>query len=136
MRLLPEGVIRRMLNITNPSRQIAASGEALVGAAIAHSAASGRACSKTRTGGDHLPGRQGAQDLIVDGVHVLPSRLALDIATDRAIVILILLVLFVPNRKTLANRLKCRAREQPERSASRCIQGSGQNMGAAVLSGR
>jgi 2-phosphoglycerate kinase len=62
-----------------------------------------------------------AQDLIVDGVHVLPSRLELDIATDQAIVIPLMLV--VPKRKTLAKRLKHRAREQPERPASRYIQG-------------
>ncbi len=61
------------------------------------------------------------QDLIVDGVHVLPSRLELDIATDQAIVIPLMLV--VPKRKTLAKRLKNRARDQPERPASRYIQG-------------
>ena len=58
-------------------------------------------------------------DLIVDGVHVLPSRLDLDIRHDQAIVIPLMLV--VPNRKTLAKRLKRRAREQPERASSRYL---------------
>ena len=58
-------------------------------------------------------------DLIVDGVHVLPSRLDLDVRPDQAIVIPLMLV--VPNKKTLAKRLKRRAREQPERTSSRYL---------------
>ena len=56
-------------------------------------------------------------DLIIDGVHVLPSKLDLDIARDKAIVIPLMLV--VPNKKTLGKRLKRRAKEQPERASSR-----------------
>ncbi len=56
-------------------------------------------------------------DLIVDGVHVLPSKLDLDVASDKAIVIPLMLV--VPNKKTLSKRLKRRAKEQPERASSR-----------------
>jgi 2-phosphoglycerate kinase len=58
-------------------------------------------------------------DLIVDGVHVLPSELELDIPRDQAIVIPLMLV--VPNKKTLAKRLKRRAKEQPERASSRYL---------------
>jgi len=58
-------------------------------------------------------------DLIIDGVHVLPSKLDLDIALEQAIVIPIMLV--VPNKKTLGKRLKRRAREQPERASSRYL---------------
>jgi 2-phosphoglycerate kinase len=58
-------------------------------------------------------------DLIVDGVHVLPSKLDLDIAHDQAIVIPLMLV--VANKKTLAKRLKRRAKEQPERASSRYL---------------
>ncbi|MEN8179531.1 MAG: hypothetical protein ABFS39_13070 [Pseudomonadota bacterium] len=58
-------------------------------------------------------------DLIVDGVHVLPSKLELDIPRDQAIVIPLMLV--VPNKKTLGKRLKRREREQPERASSRYL---------------
>ena len=58
-------------------------------------------------------------DLIVDGVHVLPSELELDIARDQAIVIPLMLV--VPRKKTLRERLKYREREQPERGSSRYL---------------
>ncbi len=58
-------------------------------------------------------------DLIIDGVHVLPSKLDLEITRDQAI--LIPLVLVVPNKKTLGKRLKRRAREQPERASSRYL---------------
>ena len=60
-----------------------------------------------------------AHDLIIDGVHVLPSKLDLDIARDKAIVIPLTLV--VPNKKTLSKRLKRRAKEQPERASSRYL---------------
>lgn len=58
-------------------------------------------------------------DLIVDGVHVLPSKLDLDISRDQAIVIPLMLV--VPNKKTLGKRLKRREKEQPERASSRYL---------------
>lgn len=59
-------------------------------------------------------------DLIVDGVHVLPSKLELDFTKDQAIVIPLMLV--VPNKKTLTKRLKRRAKEQPERASSRYLE--------------
>ncbi len=58
-------------------------------------------------------------DLIVDGVHVLPSKLEFDINREQAILIPMMLV--VPTKKTLAKRLKRRAREQPGRAASRYL---------------
>ncbi|MEN8165965.1 MAG: ATP cone domain-containing protein [Pseudomonadota bacterium] len=58
-------------------------------------------------------------NLIVDGVHVLPSKLELDIARDQAIIIPLILV--VPHKKTLRKRLKHREREQPERASSRYL---------------
>ena len=58
-------------------------------------------------------------DLIVDGVHVLPSRLDLDIFRDQAVVVPLMLV--VQKKKTLGKRLKQRAREQPERTSSRYL---------------
>ncbi len=58
-------------------------------------------------------------DLIIDGVHVLPSKLELDIARDQAIVIPMMLA--VPHKKTLRKRLKYREREQPERASSRYL---------------
>ena len=58
-------------------------------------------------------------DLIIDGVHVLPSKLQLDIALEQALVIPLMLV--VPNKKTLGKRLKRRAKEQPERASSRYL---------------
>jgi 2-phosphoglycerate kinase len=58
-------------------------------------------------------------DLIIDGVHVLPSKLELNITLEQAIVIPMMLV--VPNKKTLGKRLKRRAREQPERASSRYL---------------
>lgn len=61
------------------------------------------------------------QDLIVDGVHILPARLDLDVARDQAIVVPLMLV--VPNKKTLSKRLKHRAREQTQRPSSRYLEG-------------
>jgi len=58
-------------------------------------------------------------DLIIDGVHVLPSKLKLDIAQDQAIVIPLMLA--VPHKKTLKKRLKYREKEQPERPSSRYL---------------
>lgn len=58
-------------------------------------------------------------DLIVDGVHVLPSRLELNIQQGQALVVSLLLV--VPSKKTLGKRLKRRSKEQPERASSRYL---------------
>jgi 2-phosphoglycerate kinase len=58
-------------------------------------------------------------DLIVDGVHVLPSRLDLEIHKGHAIVISMIMV--VSSKKTLAKRLKRRSKEQPERASSRYL---------------
>ncbi|MDX2505286.1 MAG: AAA family ATPase [Gammaproteobacteria bacterium] len=58
-------------------------------------------------------------DLIIDGVHVLPSKLELDIARDQAIIIPLMLA--VQNKKTLRKRLKYREKEQPERTSSRYL---------------
>ena len=58
-------------------------------------------------------------NLIVDGVHVLPWKLELDIARDQAIVIPLMLV--VSRKKTLGKRLKKREEEQPERDSSRYL---------------
>lgn len=60
-----------------------------------------------------------SHDLIIDGVHVLPSKLELDIARDQAVVIPLMLA--VPHKKTLEKRLKHREREQPERASSRYL---------------
>lgn len=59
------------------------------------------------------------QDLIVDGVHVLPWKLELDISQEQALVVPLMLV--VPNKKTLGQRLKRREKEQPERISSRYL---------------
>lgn len=58
-------------------------------------------------------------NLIVDGVHVLPWKLELDIARDQAIVIPLMLI--VSRKKTLGKRLKKRQEEQPERGSSRYL---------------
>ena len=58
-------------------------------------------------------------DLLIDGVHVLPSKLELDISRDQALVIPLMLA--VPHKKTLRKRLKYREREQPERASSRYL---------------
>jgi 2-phosphoglycerate kinase len=58
-------------------------------------------------------------DLIIDGVHVLPSKLELNINRDQAIVIPLMLA--VSNKKTLGKRLKYREKEQPERASSRYL---------------
>jgi len=55
-------------------------------------------------------------DLIVDGIHVLPSKLELNVARDQAVVIPLMLA--VSRKKTLGKRLKQRGREQPERGSS------------------
>jgi 2-phosphoglycerate kinase len=58
-------------------------------------------------------------DLIIDGVHVLPSKLELDISQKQAIVIPLMLA--VPHKKELRQRFKYREKEQPERSSSRYL---------------
>lgn len=58
-------------------------------------------------------------DLIVDGVHVLPWELELDITRDQALVIPLMLV--VPHKKTLGKRLKRREAEQPKRASARYL---------------
>ena len=58
-------------------------------------------------------------DLIVDGVHVLPWKLDLEIRGDQAILVSVMLV--VPHKKTLGKRLKRRQTEQPARDASRYL---------------
>jgi 2-phosphoglycerate kinase len=56
------------------------------------------------------------QDLIVDGVHVLPSKLALKETRKQALVVP--LVLAVATRERLAAQLRRRSREQPRRRAA------------------
>lgn len=58
-------------------------------------------------------------DLIVDGVHVLPWKLDLEISGDRAMVVSVMLV--VPHKKMLGKRLKQRQTEQPVRDSSRYL---------------
>jgi len=58
-------------------------------------------------------------DLIIDGVHVLPWKLDLDITREQAIVIPLMLV--VTNKKILGKRLQRREREQPERASTRYL---------------
>jgi 2-phosphoglycerate kinase len=67
----------------------------------------------------HRAGKE-RHDLIIDGVHVLPWKLNLNIETDQAIVVPLILV--VPKKKTLGKRLKYREREQPDRNASRYLE--------------
>jgi 2-phosphoglycerate kinase len=54
-------------------------------------------------------------------VHILPARLDLDVARDRAIVVPLMLV--VPNKETLSKRLTHRASEQTERPSSHYLDG-------------
>ncbi len=58
-------------------------------------------------------------DLIIDGVHVIPTELDLAEASQKAIIIPILLV--VTTREKLARQLVVRSRDQPERGASRYL---------------
>jgi len=58
-------------------------------------------------------------NLIIDGVHVLPSKLELEITQKQAIVIPLMLA--VAHKKELRKRLKYREKEQPERSSSRYL---------------
>lgn len=61
-----------------------------------------------------------SHSLIVDGVHVLPSKLDLSVSSDQAIVIPLMLV--VPNQNILRMRFKHREMEQPERKSSRYLE--------------
>jgi 2-phosphoglycerate kinase len=56
-------------------------------------------------------------DLIVDGVHVLPTRLDLEPARDKAV--LVPLVLAVTTIGRLDDQLQRRSREQPDRDSKR-----------------
>ncbi len=57
------------------------------------------------------------QDLIIDGVHVLPTRLNLKKIRDQAVVVPLLLA--VPNITRLDDRLRRRSREQPSRDSDK-----------------
>jgi 2-phosphoglycerate kinase len=59
-------------------------------------------------------------DLIVDGVHVIPTELDLAEASQKAIIVPIMLV--VTTRERLARQLVVRSRDQPERRAFRYLQ--------------
>lgn len=57
------------------------------------------------------------QDIIIDGVHVLPSQMNLDEARKQAVVVPV--VLAVTTIEKLGHRLRGRSREQPNRDSSR-----------------
>jgi 2-phosphoglycerate kinase len=57
------------------------------------------------------------QDIIVDGVHVLPSQMDLDEVREKAV--LVPIVLAVTTVKRLGRQLRRRSREQPNRDSSR-----------------
>ena len=59
-------------------------------------------------------------DLIVDGVHVLPTELDLREASREAVMVSVMLV--IETRETLTKRLKGRGQEQPGRKASRYLE--------------
>lgn len=60
------------------------------------------------------------QDMIVDGVHVLPTKLDLDRAHAEAVVVSVTLA--VTTRQQLAKQLSWRSREQPGRDSSRYLE--------------
>ncbi|MGB5259759.1 MAG: hypothetical protein WBO34_04465, partial [Gammaproteobacteria bacterium] len=60
------------------------------------------------------------QDLIVDGVHILPMELDLDRAREAAVVAPVMLT--VTTRQQLANQLSWRSRDQPDRDSSRYLE--------------
>lgn len=60
------------------------------------------------------------QDMIIDGVHVLPMELNLVKAHEEAVVVSVMLA--VTTRQRLANQLSWRSREQPDRHASRYLE--------------
>jgi 2-phosphoglycerate kinase len=59
-------------------------------------------------------------DMIIDGVHVLPTELDLVKAHEEAVVVPAMLA--VTTRQRLANQLSWRSRQQPDRSASRYLE--------------
>ena len=60
------------------------------------------------------------QDMIIDGVHVLPMELDLVKAREEAVVVSVMLA--VTTRQQLVNQLSWRSREQPDRGASRYLE--------------
>ena len=62
---------------------------------------------------------QERHDLIVDGVHVIPTELDLAEASQKAMIVPIMLV--VTTKERLARQLLVRGRDQPERRASRYL---------------
>jgi 2-phosphoglycerate kinase len=60
------------------------------------------------------------QDMILDGVHVLPMQLDLARAREAAVVVPVMLA--VTNRKQLTNQLSWRSREQPDRGSARYLE--------------
>jgi 2-phosphoglycerate kinase len=56
-------------------------------------------------------------DLIIDGVHVLPTRLNLDVVRDKAVVVPLMLAVTTIGR--LDDQLKRRSREEPDRDSKR-----------------
>jgi len=60
------------------------------------------------------------QDIIIDGVHVLPVKLDLVKASQNAVVVPVMLA--VTTRQQLRNQLSRRSREQPERGSSRYLE--------------
>ena len=59
-------------------------------------------------------------DIIIDGVHVLPTELNLAEASRHAVVVPVMLA--VTNKERLADQLAWRSREQPGRAASRYLE--------------
>jgi 2-phosphoglycerate kinase len=59
------------------------------------------------------------QDMILDGIHVLPMQLDLARAHEAAVVVPVMLA--VTTRQQLANQLSWRSREQPDRGSSRYL---------------
>lgn len=60
------------------------------------------------------------QDIIIEGIHVLPPELDLTVANEKALVIPIMLT--VTNKQRLAEHIAWRSREQPERGSSRYLE--------------
>jgi 2-phosphoglycerate kinase len=59
-------------------------------------------------------------DIIIDGVHILPSKLDLVQASQKAVVVPV--VLAVATRQQLGQQLSWRSREQPDRGSSRYLE--------------
>ena len=60
------------------------------------------------------------QDMIIDGVHVLPMELDLAKAREEAVVVSVMLA--VTTRQQLTNQLSWRSREQPDRGSDRYLE--------------